>query len=63
MNKVSFLFSVVLVVGFSFSMYPQAVEFDDAKFQANKLTKANMAFKPIPVEFAVSEQLDITGWG
>lgn len=63
MKKISFLFSVVLVGAFSFSLQAQAVEFDDSKFQANKLTKANMAFKPIPVESAVSEQLDITGWG
>jgi hypothetical protein len=63
MKKVSFLFSVAMTIGFSFSMYGQSVEFDDSKFQANKLTKASMAFKPIPLESAQSEQLDVTGWG
>lgn len=56
----------ILILVFVFAhtlLNAQAVELDDAKFQANKLNKANMAFKPTVIESAQTEQIEITGWG
>lgn len=58
-----YLFVFTLIAATIFSSKAQVIELDDLRSQNIKLTKANMAFKPIPVESAVSEQLEITGWG
>lgn len=60
MKKIS---SWVVVLLFTHTLLSaQAVEFEDAKFQANKLNKANMAFKPNVIESPQSEVVEITGW-
>jgi len=61
MKKISFW--LVALVFVNTLLNAQAVEFEDAKFQANKLNKSNMAFKPNVIESPQSEQVEITGWG
>lgn len=61
MKKISILILVFVFV--HTLLNAQAVEFEDAKFQAIKLNKANMAFKPIIIESSQTEQIEITGWG
>lgn len=63
MKKIFLSTLVLLIAASNFSLHAQAVDFDDSKFQANKLNKANMAFKPIVIESSQSEQIEITGWG
>jgi hypothetical protein len=54
---------IILVVSNVFTSFAQVIELDDLRSQNPKLTKSNMAFKPLPLESAQSEQLDVTGWG
>ena len=57
------LISMVFTLFSNLSLLAQAVDFDDSKFQTNKLNKANMAFKPNVIESSQTDQLEVTGWG